>query len=72
MITEEQAIDVGLRLHRFIEINKEAIISKLFPNALGGYDEQWRQRDPGDFWCHLDRDNRHRVLDMMNSQQITS
>ncbi len=44
--------------------HKTEAVGQLFPGAVSDYRAQWYTRAPGEFWCHLDKSNREKLLEL--------
>ena len=45
-----------------LDAHKAELVNLLFPGCSEGYAQEWYERDPFAFWCHLDLRNRARVV----------
>lgn len=47
-----------------LDLRKEEVILSLFGDSALDYINEWRKRDLGTFWDHLELENRHRVIQL--------
>jgi hypothetical protein len=62
-----KTIDDVDSVFRFLAHHREQAIQRLFPGQDAGteaYRQEWLARDSFGVWCHLDGDNRRRLVTM--------
>lgn len=43
--------------------HKHDVIVELFGNIYQSYKQEWLERTPFQFWCHLDSSNKQKLID---------